>query len=69
MAEARRRDEWDRLSTLLAMTHNVNCARRADAKAPAAFNPFHARPQSPMRASLAELKGVFLKAGFREGVG
>jgi len=44
MAEARGRDEWGRMSSLLALIANVNRdPRRSRAFKPADFNPYEAR--------------------------
>ena len=41
------------MSCLMAKIHNVNCAKKADMKSPAYFNPFTRRkksvPQVPLR--------------------
>jgi hypothetical protein len=40
MAEARERAEWARASCVIAMVHNVQCAKKADMKEPGHFNPW-----------------------------
>ena len=35
------KNEWDRWSALLAITHNNGVAKKSDAKRPEDFNPYH----------------------------
>ena len=64
MAEARGRDEWGRMSSLLALIANVNRdPRRTRAFKPADFNPYEARRPGgiPLRkANMGLLKQVFV---------
>jgi len=45
MAEARREDEWDRTSFILAEIHNAQCTREFDCVTPAQRNPIRRRGQ------------------------
>jgi len=46
-SEGRQRDEWDRFSLLLAMTHNANIdPKKTKPAKPSQFNPF-AEPEKP----------------------
>jgi hypothetical protein len=65
MAEGRGRDEWGRMSSLLALIANVNRdPKRTRAFKPADFNPYEAR--RPMggipltKANMGLLKQVFV---------
>jgi len=65
MAEARGRDEWGRMSSLLALIANVNRdPRRTRAFRPADFNPYEARRLTagiPLtKANMGLLKQVFV---------
>lgn len=65
MAEARGRDEWDRWSALLSLTHNVHCASRSDQKKPRDFHPYpparSAKPKPDMQVNVRDLKGLFVR--------
>jgi hypothetical protein len=60
MATARQRDEWDRLSALLAMTFNVHAdGKKVKATRPADFNPFIKRQKpKPLPVSFNVLRAV-----------
>lgn len=60
MAEARVKDEWRRISTLLALI--ANCHRdpsKTKALRPADFDPFRP-PDKPLRVGISILKDVFI---------
>ena len=40
MAEKRRSAEWDTVSSLMALIHNVNCSKRHHMVGPEKFHPF-----------------------------
>jgi hypothetical protein len=64
MAEARAKDEWARMSALLALL--ANCHRdpkRTRAFKPADFDPFAKRP-APIPIDMDGLKAVFLEGRF-----
>jgi len=70
MAEGRGRDEWGRMSSLLALLANVNRdPRRTRAFTPADFNPYEARPSGggiPItKKNLRLLKQAFVDRGKR----
>jgi len=65
MAEGRGRDEWGRMSSLLALVANVNRdPRRTRAFRPSDFNPYEARRQSGgvvlTKANFGLLEQVFV---------
>ncbi len=60
MAEAKAKDEWSRMSALLALL--ANCHRdpkKTRSFKPADFDPFAKRP-APMPIDMDDLKAVFL---------
>ena len=65
MAEARRKDAWDRTSTVLALVANVNRdPKKTRAFRPKDFNPYERRRGSGMpitKANISVLKKVFVK--------
>ncbi len=64
MAEARAKDEWSRMSALLALL--ANCHRdpkKTRAFKPADFDPFAKRP-APVPIDMDDLKAVFLEGRF-----
>ena len=58
MAEAKRRDEWDRLSVLIAVTINVTRTRKSDMVSPAQFNPFLFGARHRKISNVRELAGM-----------
>jgi len=69
MAEARRKDAWDRTSTVLALIANVNRdPKKTRAFRPKDFNPYERRRTSGMpitKGNISVLKKVFVKPGRR----
>jgi hypothetical protein len=64
MAEARRRDQWSRTATLLAMTANVhrNPKKRPRPFSAAEFHPLMgASPRAVMKTGIETLKRVFVE--------
>jgi len=70
MAEARRKDAWDRTSTVLALIANVNRdPKKTRAFRPKDFNPYERRGKSGMpitKGNIGALK-VFVKGKKKEG--
>ena len=71
MAEARRKDAWDRTSTVLALIANVNRdPKKTRAFRPKDFNPYERRGKSGMpitKGNIGVLKTVFVKGKRKEG--
>ncbi len=44
MAEKRRSADWDVGASIMAMIHNVNCAKRSDMITPDQIHPFAPKP-------------------------
>jgi len=69
MAEARRKDAWDRTSTVLALIANVNRdPKKTRAFRPKDFNPYERRGKSGMpitKGNIGALK-VFVKGKGKE---
>ena len=60
MAEGRLKDEWARMSALLAMTANCHRdPRRRRPYTPSDFDPFAKRPQ-PLRVTAKTLRDIFM---------
>ena len=59
MAEQRSRDNWQMVSTLLAMIHNMHLARKADAKPASYFNPYASSSTDTMEINRNEAKDLF----------
>ena len=65
MAEARRRDEWDRSAVLLSLIYNSNRGPKSPYLPPQAFHPYVDRPvrnENKPRVGVEALK-VFLPNG------
>jgi hypothetical protein len=72
MAEARGRDEWGRMASLLSLLANVNRdPKRTRAFKPADFNPYEARRSGggiPLtKSNLKLLKKVFVAPAAKKG--
>lgn len=68
MSEAKRKDEWDRCSFLLAEIHNAFLANPKDAIAPADRNPFTEKKEqssSGIRVSNPGFKKAFSRVRHR----
>jgi len=60
MAEGRQREQWSRLSALMALVANTQRdPKRTRALKPADFDPF-ARQSPPVKADVSVLKSVFI---------
>jgi hypothetical protein len=62
MVDGRRRDEWTRLSHLLALTYGVNRGKKDKKLTPADFNPFtprKVRKPDVENISIRDLRGLF----------
>jgi hypothetical protein len=62
MAEGKNRAEWEQTAALLAMLHNVNCAKPGDRRPARDFNPCAGDDEGPRaeRVPLRSLKSLFL---------
>lgn len=61
MAEGRREEQWGHTSFLLAMIHNVNCAKKGDQKTPRQLNPLHAQGDEVVeKVKLKDVKGLLM---------
>jgi hypothetical protein len=62
MAMAKQKANWEAVSALLAMTHNVHCTRKSQQQNPERFNPFRNRRKrlSP-KQSVDALISAFVK--------
>lgn len=65
MAEGRARDEWVRMSSLMALIANAHRdAKKGRSFKPRDFDPF-ARRSRPVKVGIGVLKDVFLKGNRR----
>lgn len=63
MAMAKQKANWEAVSALLAMTHNVHCTRRSQQQNPEQFNPYrNKRKQLNLRQSADALISAFVKS-------
>lgn len=62
MADARRDEQWDHTSFLIAKLHNVNCAKRSDQKEPDHFHPFRQEEKRRRKASDDDDPGIGITA-------
>lgn len=60
MARAKQRDAWSRVSSLMALIHNVNCVKSDDRVSVSYFDPF-APKGKPAKQPVTILKKVFKK--------
>lgn len=64
MAEGRRRDEWDRASSIMAIIANANRDPKKPPASPRRFHPFYAEPRGP-KLRVSEMRSFFVdKLGF-----
>jgi hypothetical protein len=62
MAEARTRDDWGRISSLMALLANCNRdPKKSRAFRPSDFDPFNRTVHQPIQADFALLREVFVK--------
>lgn len=57
MCDARIESEWSRCASMLAMIHNVNCAKKKDMMQPIEFMPNYKPPRADITALKALLPG------------